>query len=218
MSSDPTQLCFCQQDSEPNCSVSHVSIEVFSGEQFGFLLVGVGQIMGIVPTVILEHSDPPSNQSIQTAGGKCSMIYYTLSTAASLVRLMIYPENTCIHNFSAINISAYIKPCPPGYEQHSDTESCTCEATMEELGVQCDITSQSFTHAPGVWVSFGQPHFNYGHSPEVPVLILYHSHCPLNYCSDKIINFTRNITDDQCRYGRQGLLCGACVTGYNLTL
>ena len=118
VSSDPIRLCFCQQDNEPNCSVSHVSIEVFSGEQFGFLLVEVGQRMGIVPTVILAHSDPPSNQSIQTAGGTCSMVYYTLSIAASLVRLMIYPENTCIHNyhFSAINVSAYIKPCPPGFE------------------------------------------------------------------------------------------------------
>ena len=220
VSSDPTRVCLCRQDNEPNCSVSHVSIEVFSGEQFGFSLVGVGQRMGIVPTVILAHSDPPSNQSIQTAGGTCSMVYYTLSTAASLVRLMIYPESTCIYkyHFSAINISAYIKPCPPGFEQHSDTESCTCEATMEELGVQCDITSQSFAHAPGVWVSFGQSQFNYSHSPEAPVLVCYHSHCPLNYCSDKTINFTLNSTDKQCKYGRQGLLCGACITGYSLTL
>ena len=104
--------------------------------------------------------------------------------------------------------------------QYSDTESCTCEVTMEELGVQCDITSQVLLmqFAPRVWVSFGKPHFIYSHSPEGPVLVLYHSYCPLNYCSDKIINFTLNSTDNQCRFSKQGILCGACVTGYSLTL
>ena len=53
----------------------------------GLSLVAVGQRNGIVPAVILAHSDLPSNQSVQTAGGKCSMLYYTLSTTVSHVKL-----------------------------------------------------------------------------------------------------------------------------------
>ena len=225
VSSDPTRVCLCRQHNEPDCSVSHVSIEVFSGEQFGLSLVGVGQRNGTVPTVILAHSDPPSNQSVQTVGAKCSMVYYTLSTTVSHVKIEIYPESVCENYFSALSVSANIKPCPPGFEQNRDTKSCTCEATMEELGVQCDITSQSFSHEHGVWLGFSkqqlhfsQPQFNSSQSAKAPVLIFLHSHCPLDYCSNKNINFTHNSTDEQCRNGRQGLLCGACKTGYSLTL
>ena len=135
VSSDPTRVCLCRQHNQPDCSVSHVSIEVFSGEQFGLSLVGVGQRNGTVPAVILAHSDPPSNQSVQTVGAKCSMVYYTLSTTVSHVKIEIYPESVCENYFSALSASANIKPCPPGFEQHRDTKSCTCEATMEELGV-----------------------------------------------------------------------------------
>ena len=225
VSSDPTRVCLCRQHNQPDCSVSHVSIEVFSGEQFGLSLVGVGQRNGTVPTVILAHSDPPSNQSVQTVGAKCSMVYYTLSTTVSHVKIDIYPENVCENYFTAFSVSANIKPCPPGFKQHRDTKSCTCEATMEELGVQCDITSQSFSHEHGVWLGFSkqqlhfsQPQFNSSQSSEAPVLIFLHSYCPLDYCSNKNINFTHNSTDEQCRNGRQGLLCGACKTGYSLTL
>ena len=225
VSSDPTRVCLCRQHNEPDCSVSHVSIEVFSGEQFGLSLVGVGQRNGTVPAVILAHSDPPSNQSVQTVGAKCSMVYYTLSTTVSHVKIEIYPESVCENYFGALSVSANIKACPPGFEQNRDTKSCTCEATMEELGVQCDITSQSFSHEHGVWLGFSkqqlhfsQPQFNSSQSAEAPVLIFLHSHCPLDYCSNKNINFTHNSTDEQCRNGRQGLLCGACKTGYSLTL
>ena len=225
VSSDPTRVCLCRQHNEPDCSVSHVSIEVFSGEQFELSLVGVGQRNGTVPTVILAHSDPPSNQSVQTVGAKCSMVYYTLSTTVSQVKIEIYPESVCKNYFSALSVSANIKACPPGFEQNRDTKSCTCEATMEELGIQCDITSQSFSHEHGVWLGFSkqqlhfsQPQFNSSQSAEAPVLIFLHSHCPLDYCSNKNINFTHNSTDEQCRNGRQGFLCGACVTGYSLTL
>ena len=110
VSSDPTRVCFCQEDNKPNCSLLHVSIEVFSGEKFGLLLVAVGQRNETVPAVILAHSDPPSNQSVQTTGGKCSMVYYTLSTAVSPISLVLYPENicTCKDHIHVVNVSAYI--------------------------------------------------------------------------------------------------------------
>ena len=216
ISSDPTRVCLCRDD-ERDCSLNNHSIVVFSGEQFGLSLVGVGQRNGTVPAVILARSDPSSNLSVQISGSKCSMVFYTLSTTAHLVRLMIFPESTCNY-FSTVNVSAIIRPCPPVFRQYNDTESCTCEVTMKELKVQCDITSQSFSHEHGVWVSFSQPQFNSSQSSEISVLILYHSHCPLDYCSSKHVNFTYNSTDKQCRYDRQGILCGACKTGYSLNL
>ena len=216
VSSDPTRVCFCQQDNKPNCSISHISIKVFSGEQFGLSLVAVGQRNGIVPAVILAHSDPPSNQSVQTAGVKCSMLYYTLSTAVSHVKLILHPESICNDDSNAVSVSTYIKPCPPGFKQDEDTKSCTCETIVEQLEIECDINSQSFVHEHGVWIGFNQ--VNISHSTETSFTILHHLHCPFNYCSDRVVNFTRNTTDEQCTHGRQGLLCGACGAGYSLTL
>ena len=212
VSSNPTRVCFCQENSKPNCSTLHFSIEVYSGERFGLSVVGVGQRNATIPTVIVAESDPPSHQSVQIVSGKCSMVYYT---AVSRINLVLYPENVCKSHFNLVRVSVNIKPCPPGFEKHRVTQSCTCEATMKQIGVQCDITSQSFTHAHGVWVSFSQPQLN---SNQSSVLIFHHSHCPLNYCSNKMVNITCNSTDKQCRHGRQGHLCGACVTGYSLTL
>ena len=217
ISSDPTRICFCW-DNEPDCSLKSHSIEVFSGEQFGLSLVGVGQRNGIVPAVILAQSNPPNNLSIQAAGSKCSIVLYTLSTVATLVKFTIYPETTCNFHFSAVYVLAHIKPCPPGFGQCSDTKTCTCEVTMKELGIQCDITSQSFAHEHGVWVSFSQSQFYSSHSPEASVFVLHHSNCPFDYCSSKSVNFTSNTTDKQCKYSRQGLLCGSCVRGHSLTL
>ena len=140
------------------------------------------------------------------------MLRYTLSAAVPLVELLIYPESSCKTYF---NVSANIKPCPPGFEQNRITKSCICDATLKNIGVQCDINSQRFSHKYGVWVHFAPPLFILNQSS---TLIIHHSHCPLDYCSKEFSNFTLNSTDEQCRNGRQGLLCGACKTGYSLTL
>ena len=125
---------------------------------------------------------------------------------------MLYPESPC-NNISTpiLTVSVNIKPCPPGFMLHNETKSCTCDDTMKKLDIQCDINSQSFSHKHGVWV-------DYNHLNDYNATVIYHPHCPFDYCIQEWSNFTFNSTDNQCRYNRSGLICGACKEGYSLTL
>ena len=217
VSSDPKRICLCQRENELDCTVSNFSLEVFSGEQFGLLLVAVGQRNGTVPAKIIAYSDPLSNQPHQSIRGQCSVLNYTLSTAEPHVNLMLYPENNCNHPLYIFNVLVTIKRCPPGFVVDKDTKSCVCDGSLQKLNVQCDINSQSFAHVHGIWLSFSKPQY-INQSQKRLVLMFYHSHCPFDYCINEDIKFTINTTDKQCMYNRHGLLCGTCKRGYSLTL
>ncbi len=50
-----------------------------------------------------------------------------------------------------------------------------------------------------------------------PSLIL-HPHCPFDYCTEEVVDFTLNSTDLQCSPRRSGILCGGCQSGHSLAL
>ena len=106
-----------------------------------------------------------------------------------------------------------IKPCPPGFMLHSVSKSCTCNDTLRKLDndIQCDINSQSFSHQHGVWIGYDQLN-------DLNETVIYHPHCPFDYCMQELSILTLNSTDSQCNYNRSGLICGACNEGYSLTL
>ena len=48
--------------------------------------------------------------------------------------------------------------------------------------------------------------------------VIYHPHCPFDYCTKELSSFTLTSVNDQCRYNRSGFICGSCSEGYSLTL
>ena len=78
ISSDPYRVCRCT-NSEPDCSKSHHSVEIFSGQQLQLSLVGVGQRNATVPAVILSYTDPPQSTDAgsvtQSAPGSCNRFF-----------------------------------------------------------------------------------------------------------------------------------------------
>ena len=212
VSSDPMQVCLCTQHYKPDCSISNYTLKAFPGQQFPLMLVGVGQRNGTVPAVILSHTDSPSNESdtAKQADNKCSVLYYTVASEKPLVKLMLYPKNSCLNlSLHTLTVSIQTKPCPLGFILHNETKSCKCDNTMKKLGIQCDINSQSFSHSHGLWIDYGQ----------LNKTIIYHSHCPFDYCvQEESNNFTLNNTDYQCRYNRDGVICGSCKRDHSLTL
>ena len=214
ISSDPFRVCLCN-NSEPDCSISDHHIEAFSGEQLQLTLVGVGERNGTVPAVIQSRTDPPgssNNGSVtQSAPVSCSVFYYTITSNLSSVKLMLYPESSCPENsLHMLTVHVNIKPCPPGFMLDNENKSCACDKTLKELdnSIECDINSQSFTHQHGVWMGYNQ----------LNGTVIYHPHCPFDYCTQQLSTFNLNDTDKQCRYNRSGLICGACSKGYSLTL
>ena len=219
ISSDPKQVCLCKHN-EPDCSVSVHNIEAFSGQQFPLRLVGIGERNGTVPAVILSETDPPESSNngsmTQRATSICSELFYTITSDKPLVELMLYPESVCNKtSLHILIISINIKPCPPGFMLHDVTKVCVCDNTLKELDntIECDIDHdpQVFSHQHGVWIGYDQ----LSNSNET---VIYHRHCPFDYCKQEQSTFTLNSTDNQCRCNRSGFLCGACSEGYSLTL
>ena len=93
---------------------------------------------------------------------------------------------------------------------HNQTKSCECDKKLDE-NIECDINSQSFSHQHGVWIGYDQLN-------DLNETVIYHPHCPFDYCTQELSNFTLTSSDDQCRYNRSGLICGACRDNYSLTL
>ena len=212
VSSDPMRICLCHE-SQPDCSVVTHSIEAFSGGQFSLPLVAVGQRNGTVPAVVVMASDFPNNHTLRSVDSKCSTLYYTISTLKSLMQLKIYPESVCHDLENVLTVTVAIMPCPPGFQLHSVNKACECTDIVILLGIYCDINSQTFRHNHGVWIDYG--HYITSQSNNI---LIFHPHCPFDYCIEKEVNFTLNSTSDQCRYDRQGVLCGGCKKGYSLTL
>ena len=92
-------------------------------------------------------------------------------------------------------------------------KSCICDSILRESDddIQCDIDSQRFSHQHGIWIGYDK-------LSNINETVIYHQHCPFDYCKQEQSTFTLNSTDNQCRYNRSGFLCGACKEGYSLTL
>ena len=48
--------------------------------------------------------------------------------------------------------------------------------------------------------------------------VLFHQHCPFDYCDNNWSLVTINNTDTQCLFNHSGILCGGCKPGLSLTL
>ena len=120
----------------------------------------------------------------------------------------LYATEPCGSNGKPLNISIYMKECPPGFGLQP-SGLCSCDNRLQQYSsVTCDINNQSIATSGGIWVGYVDN--NSG--------LIIHSHCPNDFCKEGPVSFTLNSTDLQCAHNRSGLLCGACQEGLSLKL
>ena len=78
------------------------------------------------------------------------------------------------------------------------------------------IDNQTILRPPMSWM--GYSHDNSTDSTVNQSRVLFHQHCPFDYCVNNQSYLTINNTDTQCVFNRSGILCGGCKPGLSLTL
>ena len=135
--------------------------------------------------------------------------FQTTRNTSSLLRS---PYNSVYENFFHIPVFLDITllPCPVGLQLVSGR--CVCHQTLLKEGIEsCSISSGAalIKRPAPYWI--GLPN-------DTNSSLLFHPHCPFDYCQSDDIDITVVSPNTQCSNGRSGILCGSCSDGLSMIL
>lgn len=231
ISSEAVNLCFCDENGDPDCTRNTDSISVLRGNPFSFPVAAVDQVRRPVSATIMSAIQGltlAENQTMRRIGGECSDLNYQVNFPAEHqhdFNLTIYADGPCSdQGISKLSVLITIKSCVcgPGFMPENNTIRCACtcdtrDSTFTSYITECDASTQSVIREGLFWIKYienNDSSDNSGHYFIVP-------HCPLDYCQPPNIPIYINLLEGpnaQCAEYRQGLLCGSCQQGYSLSL
>ena len=119
------------------------------------------------------------------------------------------------------NIDYYVQvtllPCPPGFYYNQDTKRCWCSADNKSHSypaiTKCDYVNFKAFIKSGYWVGYYPTNTHNADD-------LYTAFYPSTFKSShtglqEIAANNDNLSDFMCESSREGVLCGACKTGYS---
>ena len=220
ISSDPIMVCFCEQVDQiykPNCSITNLlyNEEIYPGEIIYITAAIVGQYNGTVPNV-LEISLEEHGEKITINDTNCANMSYTLSTDRLnvSVALRLYRTfNKLIKDNHIKYMHVHTKKCPLGFTTYHSkpNKHCVCEPLLTKNGyTKCFIENQTVLTTPPRWIGYHVCE----NSTSLTSGFIFHDFCPFDYCKQDNVYIKSSAhdfyEDDQCSYGRTGLLCGSC--------
>ena len=225
ISSDPTQLCFCNM-SKVNCSVLSQPKNIYPGQWFEVSAVAIDQSGSAVPALIHTklHSSNLSATITYETGENCTSRRYS-ATPADIFgeyfntkhmnfvnQLELYPGNRSGNTIHLI-INITFEKCPIGFEQSNFTGECICDHRIWQYTNTCNIDRQAILRNASrtFWLGIS-------YTSGTPVGFIDHPYCPLDYCISETKYINLKNPDEQCDFNRAGLLCGKCKEGLSLVL
>ncbi len=213
ISSDPVQVCFCES-LETVCAVPLIyTLSVYPGETLLFPVITVGQLQGVVAGVIHARSNnqelalADKLQYTQTTNTSCTFLEYTLLLLKSpqpKVNLDLFAEGPCSVMGHPLRFVVKFLACPAGFALSQG--ACGCDRRLQKYTNSCDINDKSITRSRSFWVGL----------ESTSNALIFHPHCPFDYCKSGRVSFTFDTIDLQCAHNRSGVLCGACSSGLSL--
>ena len=223
VSSEPVRVCICY-NMKPACDTISYTITAYPGETFQIYAVGIGQMYGTVPSSINARFRLTSTtiqpqienlQRVQKAEHFCTYLRYTVKSPNAVEDIILTVEsnvnkdvlNDPLGNvytkkqFVNVVVHVELQPCPLGFVMN--TTVCICHPRLQELNIQCNITSARILRESQLWI-------NATFSKEGAVGILVHQNCPFGYCKAHSLHLSLENPDEQCALNRSGTLCGAC--------
>lgn len=171
VSSDPTRVCICQDDSNPQCKHQNANynLKIHSGEAFTIQAVVVGGDFGPTIGAVYAHFLPstyfPSplmkGQSQVINKVNCTELNYTLyfnhtqTNNITMYLITMHTDTSCLLNDPAMpyDINAYclrttplyfhvtLLPCLPGFTIVGEPPKCDCYPTLRAYGIECNIVN-----------------------------------------------------------------------------
>ena len=213
ISSDPTQLCFCNT-SGWSCREVTQSRNIYPGQQVVVSVLAIDQSGLAIPTLI--HTRINSGNTSETIsyeiGSNCTSRNYSVTPKTLFSQLEFYPTNRSGHA-THLTVIISLKNCPIGFELSNDTGECICDHRLWQYTNSCDIDRQAIIRNASrifwIGVSYNNRKFEG---------FIHHLFCPLDYCTSGSRSINLNNPDNQCNHNHSGLLCGKCKEGLSLVL
>uniref|UniRef100_A0A1X7T9M4 Uncharacterized protein n=1 Tax=Amphimedon queenslandica TaxID=400682 RepID=A0A1X7T9M4_AMPQE len=213
ISSDPLNVCFCNDDNSPNCSLKTLNFSAFPGQIINFNMAVVGQMENLTTgTIDISNNNSVNSYDVSTAN--CTPISYKFKlkdTSQTNVTLSVTIQNSINFNDSAREIiNVKVLSCSNGFCLSINSLLCNCEYIKKPFSKSIQSCS------PSNYSMAKQPEANLWLSGISECTILYSS-CPFDYCiGPRTFNLSR--PDEQCASNRAGDLCGTCSGTFSLML
>ena len=204
ISSEPTDVCFCDDNNTINCSLTQLMMTAYPGEEINISVVTVGQQNGTAPGILQiqthDNADTSADMELHnTSAMNCTTI--ALKPIYKAYKLNVFG----IKWFKLVNIS--LSSCPLGFEISNITKSCDCEKLRHSTTtITCDTTTKMITRQGDIWIG------------NVSDCVIVRKTCPFDYCNTAQVSFSLTDPDPQCALNRTGILCGRCRDGLSLAL
>ena len=202
ISSEPYDVCFCDQNNTIDCYHSQLALTAYPGEEINISVVTVGQQHGVVPGILQikpQDSAVAVTELHNTSAMNCTTI--ALKPIYKIYTLNVFS----IESSKLLNIT--FLDCPFGFIISNKTRYCDCEGLRHTFGtIICDAATKMITRQGDIWIG------------NVSDCLIAHTPCPFDYCNTAQVNFSLTDPDPQCALNRTGTLCGRCRNGLSLAL
>ena len=209
ISSNPSRVCLCYKF-EPSKYEDSMTVSLFPGQSFEISVVAVGQLFGVVPTIVRaevqnrQFSIIDDLQKWQDVGKQCTQLKYTIHSPNQEETMLLTVNNQYVpyQNQSQFTINILLKNCSLGFIFDSKLNTCACHHLLVQQKIQCNTSSHTIHRSSNLWITAKS------HSE-----ILIHHHCPFDYCIPYDLSLNLSTPDSQCANNRLGTLCGKCQPG-----
>ena len=239
IASDPLGVCYCDKsNTSPNCFQKAKALKSFPGQTFNVSVVAVGQRDGVVPSTVyamFKDTNTPHSYSLgklqgsQHSGTGCTNLTFSVySLTIDIIQILLTVENSAVLKqpfkrtfFSPSLLSVTLSPCPLGFNISGTPPQCRCVSQLKEHGIICDIDTQRISRPTGAWIGYYPPNIDNVSDlaqADYPKGILFHQHCPFDYCKPEDVQLLLRYPDEQCAHHRSGTLCGTCQPEFSIVL
>ena len=223
IASPPVGVCFCDNESELDCSYQPPPIKVKKGETFKVSLVAVDQVNHSVEANIissLAHGGGFSEgQQTQSVGRNCTDLTFNVFSQRDNESINVFADGPCgssQHSIRMLDIQFLDCTCPVGFQPNNESLTrCECICDFPYI-TKCNFTTSSIIREnTNSWIT-------YINDTDPPGYVI-HPNCPFDYCQPQTDNVSINLNlpngaDAQCAFNRTGILCGACQEHLSLSL
>jgi hypothetical protein len=219
----PVQVCFCDEQKQADCGRDLPSIQVKKGEKFTISLAAVDQaghpVEAAITSSLLNEGTLHQGQQTQDVQSECTELSFNIASPSDYEVLELFAEGSCGQSVRQVKIIFNNCTCPIGFQpSNSDTTCiCECESSLTDYIIGCnESTSSIVKQGVNVWIA-------YVNESNLTNGLVIEPNCPFGYCLSAAEQVSINLNlpngaDAQCAFNRTGLLCGACIENFSVSL
>ena len=212
VTSDPVNICFCDDQKRPNCSMRHGNVSTVRGKTMSLMLTTIDQFKNFKSSMVQYCDDSTVKFSKRKChhniSDECESINFQVYSNEMSANLILKSKGIC-KEINKLIVTVSFQPCPRGFQLDSSKSICKCDERLEALlpTVRCNIDATSVQKLSNSWFQY--------HNATLHVC----TYCPLDYCNRSVLIVpTADINESQCANNHAGIICGGCKEFFSIVL